>query len=118
MRVLVVDDDVQILTVADRILRRAGHEVTAVAGPSEAFRALALAETRFDVILCDMNMPRMTGPEFASKLSALDASRVVYTTGLGSRPGSAIMREHRILLKPFTPSELVWTVEARGAVAA
>jgi signal transduction histidine kinase/ActR/RegA family two-component response regulator len=55
-RVLVVDDQPDVLTVANRALTRAGYEVVAVTGGSEAMRLLE-RDNRFDILLSDVVMP-------------------------------------------------------------
>ncbi|MEO6709037.1 MAG: response regulator, partial [Planctomycetota bacterium] len=81
-RVLLVDDDVMIGNAVRRTLA-AEHEVVAVTQAQEALRRIAAGD-RFDVILCDMMMPLMSGSEFFQQLTQLapeQAERVVFLTG-------------------------------------
>jgi signal transduction histidine kinase len=81
-RLLLVDDDEMILTILRRVLTRE-HEVHAVTEVREALRRLDAGE-RFDVILCDLMMPQMTGVDFYLELHARDAAqaeRIVFMTG-------------------------------------
>ncbi len=60
-KILVVDDDKVVLRAVGEILRRAGHEVLALADPVEA-----LAEARdpsLDLVISDIRMPNLTGIE-------------------------------------------------------
>lgn len=66
-RILVVDDDPLFGQAMVRALVR--HDVTAVSSGQEAL-ALLDAGARFDVILCDMNMPEMTGAQLFAMLEA------------------------------------------------
>jgi CheY-like chemotaxis protein len=80
-RVLVVDDDPKVASSIERMLR----SVNEVCIETSAKSALAriLAGERFDVILCDMMMPDMTGTEFYEELSRNDShqgARVVFMT--------------------------------------
>ncbi|MFZ5896560.1 MAG: response regulator [Myxococcota bacterium] len=80
--VLVVDDEEGIARTVERVLG-SDHEVTAV---GSGRRALDLIEggARFDVILCDLMMPQMTGMDVYDELiarHAFQASRVVFLTG-------------------------------------
>src|SRR6266508_3832706 len=57
MRLLIVDDDADLRQSLTVLLRESGYEVAAEADPEEALRR-ALAED-FDLILCDVRMPRL-----------------------------------------------------------
>ena len=58
LRVLVVDDDADILTFADLVLSNAGYEVVVAPGGPEALRIVE-AQRRFDVFVIDVLMPQM-----------------------------------------------------------
>jgi DNA-binding response OmpR family regulator len=61
IRILVVDDQQEILDVTTTVLEGAGHNVTAVRSGGEALKQLA--EQAFDMVLLDINMPGMDGWE-------------------------------------------------------
>lgn len=103
MRVLWIDDDAAFLRAHQRMLR-AHHDVRAVTTAGEAFAVLAVE--RFDVILCDVNLPGMSGPLFFEKLSPLHATRTIFVTG-GSCDNMKFLAKHPTLLKPFTAEELL-----------
>lgn len=60
-RVLVIDDDIQLLHAFERMLRR-HHDVRVVRGGSEALRCFE-ETTAFDVIICDLMMPEVDGKQ-------------------------------------------------------
>jgi PAS domain S-box-containing protein len=81
-RVLVVDDDARVARAIGRVLR-SRHEVELAAGGADAVARVAAGE-RFDVILCDVMMPAMGGPEVHAAIAALapaQAARMVFITG-------------------------------------
>ncbi len=81
-RVLVVDDDAAIRRTLTRILMPE-HEVISVGSGGEAVDLVADGE-RFDVVLCDLMMPRVSGDQCWSKVSAIapdQAARFVFVTG-------------------------------------
>jgi CheY-like chemotaxis protein len=81
-RVLVVDDERLIAAALQRTLA-SEHEVTALGRAREALDGL-IAGQRFDLILCDLMMPEMTGIEFHAQLTHLapdQAARMVFLTG-------------------------------------
>ena len=81
-RVLVVDDEVQIAD-ALRLVLSDEFDVTATTLPSEALEWLTSGNW-YDVILCDVVMPAMTGIELRNRLHATRpdlAARIVFVTG-------------------------------------
>jgi PAS domain S-box-containing protein len=81
-RMLIVDDEPMILGALRRSFSSDYH-VTCVGDGRRALERLRLGE-RFDVILCDLMMPEMTGMELfgeMSKLAPEQAERVVFVTG-------------------------------------
>ena len=106
---LVVDDDVNVLTALHRLFRRDGYRVLTAATPTEGFELLALY--RVQVILCDQRMPVMSGTEFLSKVKEMypDTIRIIlsgYTgveTVLDSINRGAI---YRFYTKPWDDAQL------------
>lgn len=69
-RVLVVDDEDSVSTAIATLLSRRGCDaVTANSGPAALAR---MREEYFDVVLCDVRMPGMSGLEFLSEALLLD----------------------------------------------
>ena len=80
-RLMVIDDEDMVLKALSRILSE--HEVVCTANARHALVRLE-ADDRFDVILCDLMMPSMTGMDFYEALlqrSPELARRVVFLTG-------------------------------------
>jgi PAS domain S-box-containing protein len=81
-KVLVIDDEPLVLRVVTRILER-DHEVTAVESATAALEVLATRDD-FDVVLCDVMMPVMTGIELHRRLESSHprlARRMVFLSG-------------------------------------
>jgi signal transduction histidine kinase len=81
-RVLVIDDEVMLGKAVCRMLAPR-HDVIALTNARDALLLLAQGE-RFDVILCDLMMPELTGMELHAELMLLDpdqAELVVFMTG-------------------------------------
>ncbi len=81
-RILVVDDEPSVAAVIRRTLSKE-HEVLATAAAAEALGRIRNGET-FDVILCDLMMPQMTGMDLYAELFKLApslAERIIFLTG-------------------------------------
>jgi len=81
---LLVDDDVNVLSSLHRLFRRDGYRILTAATPAEGFELLALHAVQ--VIVCDQRMPVMSGTEFLSKVKEMypDTIRIILSgyTGL------------------------------------
>jgi excisionase family DNA binding protein len=87
--VLIVDDDDIICHVVRDILKPTGHQVLIATDGYEGFSLLA--KETVDLVLLDLNMPGMTGPEFLQQLrKSHPAIPVIIITGF---PDSALMME-------------------------
>jgi CheY-like chemotaxis protein len=109
-RILVVDDEEIVLRSVQRLLSKE-HDVVAVVKAKAALSLCADGET-FDVILCDLMMPDMTGMDLHGELSRVapkQAGRMIFMTG-GAFTAKAWnfladpAREH--VEKPFSPTTL------------
>lgn len=81
-RVLIVDDEPGIAQALCELLSDE-FAVRATSSPGEAFASVLLGAW-YDVILCDVMMPEMTGIDFRERLHAVDpllAARIVFMTG-------------------------------------
>lgn len=101
-RILVVDDEAAIVTVAVEALRASGYDAIGVREPPEA---LALSDQPFDVLVTDFRMPGLDGVELFNRLRETNPWLVgVLATGYGNlRLVQSAMRSgfSAILLKPF-----------------
>jgi signal transduction histidine kinase/CheY-like chemotaxis protein len=81
-QVLIVDDEIAVGHAAQRILAPE-HDVTVVDTGARALELIQRGE-RFDLVLCDLMMPQMTGMELYAQVSRVDpaqAARFVFMTG-------------------------------------
>jgi CheY-like chemotaxis protein len=116
-RVLIVDDEQQLVRFSKRCL--AGRcEAVGVTDPREALALLAEG-AEFDLILCDVMMPRLSGIDLFDQVTAARpelAGRFVFMSG-----GAFTPRAHEFmgaegrsrLDKPFTPGQLRALVDER-----
>jgi two-component system cell cycle sensor histidine kinase/response regulator CckA len=109
-RVLVVEDRDVVRDLARDVLEASGFEVVAVAGGREALAEVAAGEP-FDLMLTDVVMPEMSGPELAVKLRAKRPELpVLYMSGYTDDVLSAhelAQDATAFLRKPFGNAELI-----------
>ena len=80
--ILVVEDEDAIRQVAIRVLARQGYKVIAANSGEAALAEVAALTRPIDLLLTDMVMPGMTGPELAKQLRAQQPGlRVLFTSG-------------------------------------
>ncbi len=117
MRILVVDDEPQIMQLCVKVLSRAGHEAEGVTHGEEALGRLASAAV--DLLVVDYKMPGLNGFEVIRRARSLCPDlRVVMITGHGTREvvGEALEGGlNGVLVKPFTPDELIQTIAAASS---
>ncbi|HYT03618.1 MAG TPA: ATP-binding protein [Gemmatimonadales bacterium] len=110
LRILVVDDEPHILHYMRATLESWGHAVEVASDGSYALER-ALAEA-FDVIICDLRMPHLSGRDMYTKLARQDpraAERIIFATGDTVRGDTLQFLEglgRPYLHKPFTLAEL------------
>lgn len=110
IRVLVVDDEEAILNMLEEVLRFDGFQVDLARNGSEALELVRQREGAFDLVITDMNMPKMTGGELSKRLHASwPALPVVVMSGLNIEPElqeRLTANEVLFLGKPFTIAQL------------
>ncbi len=111
--VLVVEDDPNVRRVAVAALVACGYDVIEAPDGVDALRQVAVRVPR--VVVTDMVMPRMSGPELARRLRAtgLDIG-VLFVSGNPAEPDllQALPPRTHFLQKPFRPAELARHVAA------
>ena len=93
---LIVDDDVNVLSSLYRLFRPDGYRILTASTPAEGFEMLALQQVH--VIVCDQRMPVMSGTEFLSKVKEMYPETI------------------RIILSGYTGLEAVLDSINRGAI--
>jgi signal transduction histidine kinase len=114
-RVLVVDDESMVVSVVARFLGD-DHEIVPALAARQALELISRGP-RFDVILCDLMMPHMTGMELHAKLLRShpeQAKRMVFITAGAFTPRARVFLDsvpNPRLEKPFDPQSLRALIE-------
>ncbi|NOX75940.1 MAG: response regulator [Gammaproteobacteria bacterium] len=113
--ILAVDDSASMRQMVVFTLKGAGHQV---AEAKDGQEALGLAKSqKFDLVLTDVNMPRMDGISLARELRALPAFKFVPILMLTTEAGLNKKQEGRAagatgwIVKPFNPEQLLATIK-------
>lgn len=110
--ILIVDDDARIRDAAAGALSAQGHHIM-TAADGEAALLLCQNEPRIRLVITDVMMPRLSGPDFVARARALRPElRIIYISGsIGDTPPEAL-GDHPFLAKPFTASRLLAATQA------
>jgi len=123
--VLLVEDERQVRTIADNILRRHGYNVLVAQNAGDALLICEREASPIHLLLTDVVMPHLSGPELAARLGRLRPDMKVlfmsgYTDDSAFRHG-AVEGSVGFLQKPITPALLARKVrevlDHRGAGA-
>ncbi len=112
---LVVEDEDSVRLLTERILTKAGYKVLSASRGGIALEAVARDEQPIDLMLTDVVMPEMLGPELAERASVIRPRlRVLYMSGYIHQAVAQLGIENPedlvIVEKPFTASELLTRV--------
>lgn len=112
-RILVVDDEVDVLEFLNIYLESLGWEVTTVSSTTDAFKELELRP--YFLVLTDIAMPEMDGYEFISKVIERNIpSQMALMTGFGYNPKHTLVKIYKTIRYPclFKPFNRVKVAEA------
>jgi len=113
VRILVVDDDAVNRQAMELLLRREGHEVVAVENGLEAIERLDPRERPFDVVITDLQMPRLGGRALYEQLVEERpqlAQKFIFVTGDQARAETRQFLEQcgqPSVLKPYDLQDLM-----------
>ncbi len=109
--ILVIDDEVEIVQLLRRILEAEGHRVTTVENGLQAQDALSTQ--MFDLVICDLKMPGMSGSELYYHLKRTrpeQARKFIFSTGDVVSDESWVFLQsagNRFISKPFKPEQIL-----------
>ncbi|MFI5309750.1 MAG: ATP-binding protein [Gemmatimonadales bacterium] len=114
--ILVAEDDNGIRVMVDRILRRAGYTVLVAPDGAQALQLLETHPEPIDLLLTDVMMPGLTGPQLAMRAHALQPDLpIIFMSGypqdaLAEMPALDVERD--FIPKPFSAAALTKRVSA------
>ena len=108
-RILLVDDEVAIRTVVARALRFEEYDVVEAANGLQAWKLVK--ENRFDLVVTDSRMPRLSGYQLTALVRELHPTMPILRLSGSHNPGSNEIGT-RTLFKPFEIPDLVEAVRS------
>jgi CheY-like chemotaxis protein len=114
-RILIVDDEADVLDFLKIYLESQGWEITAAASTAQAFELLG--RRPYFLVITDIAMPDMDGYEFVAKLKEGNVgSEIALMTGFGYNPKHTLLKiyntvHYPCLFKPFNRAKLLSTVK-------
>jgi signal transduction histidine kinase/CheY-like chemotaxis protein len=113
-RILLVDDEEQIVAMEQKMLENLGYQVTARTDSTEALEVFAKQPQDFDLVITDMTMPHMTGDQLAQKLLDIKPSLpVILCTGFNeviTEDKALSLGIQKFVMKPVVKNELATTI--------
>jgi len=113
-RILLVDDEEAIIDLGQRMLEHLGYRVTTRSSGASAFKLFLQNPWRFDLVITDMTMPKMTGEELARKLLLIRRDiPIILCTGYSAAISKERARSIGIgefVMKPIVIGKLARTV--------
>lgn len=109
--VLVVEDEDAMREVTRRILTHHNYSVVTADGPLEALRICDQHPCKIDLLLTDVVMPKMLGPELSRRIAALrPETKIAYMSGYSGKVQALNDAAAEVLEKPFTATALLEAV--------
>ena len=114
-RILLIDDEASVLKIMQRSLQRGGYHVDAVNSGTAGLEMLA--STHYDLVLCDIRMPKMSGSDFYNVVSLRYPEmrpHIIFTTGDSVSPSTRQFLDKTnvpCISKPFELDELLSRVK-------
>ncbi len=114
--ILLVDDEAPIVSMGKKFLERMGYTVMVTTSSREALELFRATPDLFDLVITDMNMPKMAGDKLSGELLKIRPDiPIVLCTGFSQRltTGSAsAIGAKGILMKPYVMSQLAKVVRS------
>lgn len=109
--ILVVDDEPVVRSAVAGVLRHYGYMALAAGSAAEALHVGRSRTQPIHLMICDVLMPRLSGPHLAEEFADLHPeTRYLFMAGLPNHPdvlSQVIGRGQAFLAKPFLPKELL-----------
>ena len=112
--ILFVDDEKSLIDIGRDLLERLGYRVETRASAIDAMEAFRVDPKKFDLVISDMNMPKMAGDEMARQIRTIRSDiPIILCSGFGERIPAHVTESigvNAVLMKPVVYADLAHTV--------
>jgi signal transduction histidine kinase/CheY-like chemotaxis protein len=113
-RILLIDDEEQIVSMEQQMLENLGYQVTARTDSKEALEEFTQQPQNFDLVITDMTMPHMSGDQLAKRLLDIKPDiPVILCTGFNediTEEKALAMGIQKFVMKPVIKNDLATTI--------
>ncbi len=114
-RILFVDDEIAIVKLHEKHLRKKGYEVESTASSLEALELMKSNPHHFDLVITDLTMPKLTGIELAKSILGVRPDiPIILCTGYTEKLTPEDIKNagiRELMFKPVIISDLIKTIE-------
>ena len=114
-RILLVDDEVALVQMTERVLKRLGYVVDTATDPKRALEAIRAEPKKYDLVLTDLTMPGLSGLELAAfAVSANRDIKVILMTGYFANVSAdqvCALGIKEVLMKPISIHSIAETID-------
>jgi two-component system cell cycle sensor histidine kinase/response regulator CckA len=115
-RILLIDDEPALVNMGERVLKSLGYDVTKRTSSIEALELFKAQKDRFDLVITDMTMPKMTGENLSKELMKIRPDiPVILCTGFSAKideKKALDMGIRAFVSKPILKREIAETIRA------
>ncbi|MFZ3046899.1 MAG: PAS domain S-box protein [Desulfatirhabdiaceae bacterium] len=112
--ILFVDDEKFLIDIGKELLEGLGYLVETRASPFDAIEAFRVHPEKYDLIISDMNMPKMIGRKLAKEIKKIRPDiPIILCSGFSTWINANMLKEigiSKVLMKPITLNDLANTV--------
>jgi two-component system cell cycle sensor histidine kinase/response regulator CckA len=107
--ILVVDDNEEVLQIVELVLKEANFNVISAGNGADAVKLAKETEGRIDMLLSDVDMPKMSGPDLGELLKKTRPDMHVMLMSGGGADGNLLVLNYgwAFIQKQFVPIKLV-----------
>lgn len=115
--IMLIEDEDEIRNMLGLALKNFEYEVVSCSDAADAQAYfMENPSANIDLVIADINLPGMTGPEFAEWLAAMNKSfEILYMSGYSQQAvisDGSIKKGANFLAKPFRPSDLAQKIRS------